>query len=190
MKTDYKTIIAVFVILAAFGWFTFPEIFQNIPHASVIVIIMSIVGIPFFINEIYKLHKRHKEIDRKIELKGLELTVEKDGKTYNIGDQALNKALHKDIETENPDWNTALMDLKTWCIDLKFDTTVTYEITIEKIEEIDKMPDNQLPDFIEWLQWKAIELGKGKHHEYYTHDETGNDLWGVTFAVNTKNKQP
>ena len=47
-----------------------------------------------------------------------------------------------------------------------FKVNVTYEI---KIENIKFLPEELLttPDFIEWLQHKAIEHGSGEHSEYY-----------------------
>jgi hypothetical protein len=61
---------------------------------------------------------------------------------------------------------------------------VTYKITIEKTKDFDKIPVELREDFLAWIQAKAIELGLGRHYEYYyDHDETGKKCVGVGFIV-------
>ena len=59
---------------------------------------------------------------------------------------------------------------------------VDYEVTVL---EIDKKvaPGVDIEDFAEWLKYKAVELGTGKHHEYYAYTEDYKDDIGVLFKV-------
>lgn len=62
--------------------------------------------------------------------------------------------------------------------------TVTYQIEILGLSE--EIPNGLIPDFIKWLQYKAIECGVGKHHEQYDQTANWQDDIGVTFFVISK----
>lgn len=59
---------------------------------------------------------------------------------------------------------------------------VTYKIKIIDIKG--SLPDKYRNNFVEWLECKSIELGLGKHNEYYyDHDQTGKKHIEVSFDV-------
>lgn len=60
-------------------------------------------------------------------------------------------------------------------------TSVTYSIEIVKIEKT--IPDDEIANFKEWLKNKAVELGLGKHYEYYDITENYLDAIPVLFYV-------
>ncbi len=53
-----------------------------------------------------------------------------------------------------------------------------------KVLELDKVvPDTEKDEFIEWLKHKAVEVGTGKHKEYYGYTEDYKDDIGVLMEV-------
>ena len=58
-------------------------------------------------------------------------------------------------------------------------TTINVEIlTLEK-----EVPPNEVQDFNDWLIHKGIEVGLGKHYEYYDYTDNVKDAIPVTFRV-------
>ena len=62
--------------------------------------------------------------------------------------------------------------------------TVNLNVKTLKIEK--EVPSDMLIDFKDWLIYKGIELGTGKHHDYYSFDEDYKNDIGVLFEVYIK----
>lgn len=76
-------------------------------------------------------------------------------------------------------------NIKHNSVNTLLNTTYTKTFTLNvKILELNKeVPSNELDTFIEWLKYKAIEVGIGKHEEYYHYTENYIDDIGVLFNV-------
>jgi len=59
--------------------------------------------------------------------------------------------------------------------------SVTFKI---EIRELDKtVPLNEVENFKEWLEHKALEVGTGRQHEHYGYTDDYKDDIGVSFYV-------
>jgi len=74
--------------------------------------------------------------------------------------------------------------MKNTLVGTKIVKQVTYQIEIMSLSK--EVPNETIPDFIDWLQSQAIENGIGKHHDYYYGDsEYWYDNIAATFNVKT-----
>ena len=81
-----------------------------------------------------------------------------------------------DLKQEDNDANTLLGAVLV--------KEVKYKITIIECDNANLIPIELRDDFISWVESKAIELGLGKHCEYYCdHDESENSWIEVVFSV-------
>lgn len=59
--------------------------------------------------------------------------------------------------------------------------STTINVEILKLEK--EVPLNEVQDFNDWLIHKGIEVGLGKHCEYYDYTDNAKDAIPVTFRV-------
>lgn len=66
-------------------------------------------------------------------------------------------------------------------IDQVLTKSVTFKIEIKNIDK--NVPENQIDDFKEWLQYKSLQFGLGLHYDYYSYTDNYKDDIGVSFYV-------
>ena len=59
--------------------------------------------------------------------------------------------------------------------------STTINVEILKLEK--EVPPNEVQEFNDWLIHKGIEVGLGKHYEYYDYTDNVKDAIPVTFRV-------
>ena len=71
--------------------------------------------------------------------------------------------------------------MKNTLIGTKVLKPVTYQIEILKLSK--EVPNEEIPEFILWLQNQSLELGTGNHYEHYVYSADWQDDIGTTFVV-------
>lgn len=62
----------------------------------------------------------------------------------------------------------------------------SFNINVRIIELDDDIPDSEYEEFVEWLIYKASEVGTGRHKEYFYYGDGGKDDYiGVLFYASS-----